>query len=150
VHQNHIIKVRFKHHPIERWTLAWLLSPGGRRAIERVASSTSGLHTLSISKVGNLPVPLPPDDEQARILDSVERALSIVDASAAGIERAFRRCNRLRQAVLKWAFEGKLVDQDRVDEPADELLARIRGERAVAVSAKTTTRARARRLKTAS
>ena len=43
---------------------------------------------------------------------------------------------RLRQAVLKWAFEGKLVDQDPTDEPAEKLLARIRAERAAAAPTK--------------
>ena len=42
----------------------------------------------------------------------------------------------LRQAVLKWAFEGKLVDQDPTDEPAERLLARIRAERAAVSPAK--------------
>jgi len=39
------------------------------------------------------------------------------------------RCTRLRQSILKWAFEGKLVDQDPADEPAAALLARIKAER---------------------
>jgi hypothetical protein len=34
------------------------------------------------------------------------------------------------KSVLKWAFEGKLVDQNSTDEPAEKLLARIRAERA--------------------
>ena len=36
---------------------------------------------------------------------------------------------RLRQSILKRAFEGKLVPQDLTDEPASELLARIKAER---------------------
>jgi type I restriction enzyme S subunit len=43
---------------------------------------------------------------------------------------------KLRQAVLKWAFDGRLVDQDPTDEPADELLARIRAERATSAPIK--------------
>lgn len=129
VHQNHLIRVRFARRPLERWVLTWLLSPGGRAAIQRVASSTSGLHTLSISKVQSLPVPLPPESEQVRVLETVDQLLSINDASANGVDASLRRCSRLRQSVLRWAFEGTLVDQDSNDEPADVLLERIRAGR---------------------
>lgn len=52
------------------------------------------------------------------------------------------RCARLRQAILRWAFEGRLADQDPNDEPASVLLARIKAERqaAQATSKKTTRR----------
>jgi type I restriction enzyme S subunit len=38
------------------------------------------------------------------------------------------RAERLRQAILKRAFEGNLVPQEPNDEPADALLRRIRSE----------------------
>jgi len=38
-------------------------------------------------------------------------------------------CAGLRQAILKRAFEGRLVPQDPNDEPAGALLERMRGER---------------------
>ncbi len=40
-----------------------------------------------------------------------------------------KRADQIRQAILKRAFEGKLVPQDPTDEPASVLLARIRAER---------------------
>ena len=43
---------------------------------------------------------------------------------------------RLRQSILKWAFEGRLVDQDPNDEPASVLLERIRAEREAAADEK--------------
>ena len=38
------------------------------------------------------------------------------------------RAERLRQSILKQAFEGKLVPQDAKDEPASVLLERLKAE----------------------
>jgi predicted GIY-YIG superfamily endonuclease/restriction endonuclease S subunit len=129
VHQNHLIKVRFSPVGLGEWSIVWLMAPRGRAAIERAASSTSGLHTLSLTKVKGLPIPLPPAGEQVRITAEVDRLLTIAAATAEEARRSSARCSRLRQAILKWAFEGRLVDQDPSDEPASVLLDRIRAER---------------------
>jgi hypothetical protein len=42
------------------------------------------------------------------------------------VEANLARCTRLRQAILKWAFEGRLADQDQADEPASVMLERIK------------------------
>ena len=44
-HQNHLIKVRFTLPDTAVWAVRYMLSPGGRERVRRVASSTSGLHT---------------------------------------------------------------------------------------------------------
>jgi type I restriction enzyme S subunit len=83
-----------------------------------------------------------PESEQERIAMELERQLSEGDATHEMISANLRRIERLRQAILKWAFEGKLVDQDPNDEPASELLARIRTEREAAEKAPRPARAR--------
>jgi type I restriction enzyme S subunit len=45
------------------------------------------------------------------------------------ITTALQQAEALRQSILKKAFSGQLVPQDPNDEPASELLARIRAER---------------------
>jgi hypothetical protein len=52
------------------------------------------------------------------------------------LQREQTRCDRFRQSILKWAFEGRLADQDPTDEPASVLLERIRAERAAATAEK--------------
>lgn len=128
-HQNHLIKIRLIEKDIAHYVLYWLLSPLGRSVIEDLASSTSGLYTLSLSKVAAVPVPLPPTSERHRIIDEVESRISLLDSIAGSIEVQFNRAHRLRQSILKRAFEGRLVPQDPSDEPASVLLERIRAER---------------------
>jgi type I restriction enzyme S subunit len=104
-----------------------------RRLIENRTRTTAGQAGISGSDLKQMPIPLPPLSEQIRIGDEVERLISVADETKAAVAVDQRRCTRLRQSTLKWAFEGKLVDQGPNDEPAESLLARIRAERAVAV-----------------
>ena len=87
-----------------KWILHWLQSPIGRQFVELVASSTSGLYTLSVSKVGDLPIALPPLAEQQRIVAEVERRLSVTEEFEAVLNANILRATRLRESVLQGAF----------------------------------------------
>ena len=126
VHQNHIIKVRLVEKQLGMWILSWLLSPPGREHIEEVASSTTGLYTLSISKVGDLPILLPPVDEQVEIVREVEQRRSAADRLEAALKQQLIRSSSTRQSLLRVAFSGRLVPQDPTEEPASILIERIR------------------------
>lgn len=104
VHQNHLIKVRLPVECLPKWAVSWLLSPEGRHHIRDVASSTSGLYTLSVGKISTLPVPLPPIAEQHRIIAEIERRLSIIRETETQVDANLQRAKRLRQSILSRAF----------------------------------------------
>lgn len=77
-----------------------------------------------------LPIPAAPLSEQHQIMSEIERCFSVADAIEKDVEQSLKQAERLRQSILKRAFEGKLVPQDPTDEPAEKLLEHIRAERA--------------------
>ena len=64
---------------------------------------------LNFEDIKSLQVPLPPLEEQRRIVAEVERRLSVARQVESAVEAAQVRASRLRQAVLKSAFEGRLT-----------------------------------------
>jgi len=101
VHQNHLIRVRPGCLLNERFLgLVWN-SPSNRAELARIASSTSGLHTLSVTKLKRIMLPLPPSDEQRRIVDLLEDHLSRLDAAQSYLKSA-----ESRESVLY----GRLLD----------------------------------------
>ena len=96
-----------------------------RRLAFGLAFGTTRLR-LTLPLFRALAVPLPPLTEQHRIVAEVDRLLSTADETEQTLRAQLARAARLRQAVLKHAFEGKLVPQDPNDEPATALLARLR------------------------
>lgn len=90
------------------------------------ARTTAGQTGISGPDIREMPVPLPPLDEQTCINLEVAEKLSLIDAAETAIERGLLRAARLRQSILKQAFEGKLVPQDPQDEPASRLLSELK------------------------
>lgn len=114
-----------------------------------VASITTNIAHLTLEKFKRSRFPLPPAAEQDRMVADMERRMSVAEAAEHQIAADRVRLMRLRQSILKWTFEGKLVDQDPADEPADMMLARIRAERG-AVGTGPHKKPRARKLRVAS
>lgn len=131
-HQNHIIRVRPKAVSPEL-LLAWLTSGSGRTQIVDKATSAAGLYTLSLSKVGSLNVPVPPLNEQRRIVVKLEDLLARSRRAKHALDAVPPLLEKLRQSILASAFRGDLTADFRAQhpdlEPASELLKRIRLER---------------------
>ena len=118
---------------VPEYVYYWLWS---RYEVTRSAGSGNNQPALNKTKVRTLPLALPPLAEQKVIVAEIERRLSILREVEAEVEANLKRAARLRQSILRLAFEGKLVPQDPNDEPASELLARIRAGREQSAPAK--------------
>jgi len=136
VFASYLIRVRTHNDYVPDLLSFYINSFYGRRYIASVVSQQVGQANVSGTKLSRMPVVVPPIAEQRRIVAEVERRLSLVGALEASVEAALARAGRLRQAVLKQAFEGRLVPQDPDDEPASVLLERIRAQREARTTAK--------------
>lgn len=96
----------------------------------------AGRPHLSFDQLKAVAVPLPPPEEQAAILEAVERAESELKAARDAVAASRVQAAALRQSILKAAFSGQLVPQDPRDEPASALLARLAAQPADAPAPK--------------
>ncbi|NTW97441.1 MAG: hypothetical protein HGB28_02715 [Oscillochloris sp.] len=111
------------------WLYYFVRQQSFRDAAASSFSGTAGQLRVPTKFLEAHPLPLPPLAEQRRIVAEVERRLSVVSALEATVAANLRRAERLRQSILKRAFEGRLVAQDAGDEPAGKLLEWIVGSR---------------------
>ena len=72
-----------------------------------------------------LQIPLPPLAEQQRIVAKIEEAFAEIDAIEKNKELLKTHIKQTRQKILDLAIHGKLVPQNKTDEPASVLLERI-------------------------
>jgi type I restriction enzyme, S subunit len=100
-------------------------SPTGRRSVLGMQTG-SALPHFNVGAMERSPIPVPPLAEQSEIVAEVDRRLSVADAAEKQVEHALLRAARLRQAILRRAFEGNLVEQDPTDEPVAALLEQIK------------------------
>ena len=89
--------------------------------------------TLNSNKLKNMLVPLPPFAEQSRIVSEIEMYEPLI-AEYDKLEQQKSKLDseiydKLKKSILQYAIQGKLVPQYENDEPASELLKRIRAEK---------------------
>jgi type I restriction enzyme, S subunit len=96
----------------------------------RIFTHGVGNQDLGLTRMVRIAFLLPPVAEQKRVVAEVDRRLSVIDEIETQLAGDLQRAERLRQMILKRAFEGKLVEQNSEDESASSLLEKIRVERA--------------------
>lgn len=93
-------------------------------------SDGSNIPQINNPDIAPLLVPIPPVAELTELIDRLEGALENVIEQEESVAKVLKQAAAQRKNLLKAAFAGQLVLQDPNDEPASELLARIRAERA--------------------
>jgi type I restriction enzyme S subunit len=136
VHQNHLIRVRPGDEIVPEFLALVWNAPSTIAQLKSVASSTSGLHTLSTGKVKRVKLKVPGTDVQEKLVAEAERRLSLIEASLRAVTDGLVKVEQLRHTLLAAAFKGQLVEQNPDEEPAEVTLDRIRKVRAGLATAK--------------
>ena len=85
---------------------------------------------LTLGDIRNIIINIPEEDEQHEIVRRVERLFAFVDLLEARYTAGLEQVAQLTPSLLDKAFRGELVPQDTNDEPASELLKRIKERKA--------------------
>ena len=102
-----IIKPKFDTHSD---FVRYLFSSLERKCI-KLSSGTTVLG-ITLNNLNELLFPLPPLPEQHRIVAKIEELFSSLDKGIENLKTAQAQLKTYRQAVLKWAFEGKLANKN--------------------------------------
>ena len=80
---------------------------------------------INVKNVEEFVVALPPLSEQKRISNKIETVFQLLTIIEDEKEVAIKNISKAKSKILELAMQGKLVPQDRADEPAAETLKRI-------------------------
>ncbi len=83
-------------------------------AIHAETSSVTVKH-ISSRTIGEIPLPLPTLTEQKAIVSKIEELFSELEKGIENLRNAQQQLKTYRQAVMKWAFEGRLTNENLKD-----------------------------------
>jgi type I restriction enzyme S subunit len=130
VYNNNLLRLRFKQGTVDpRFAAYYMISPIFREYLGTVKSATTSVCAIYQRSLMDATIPLPPIDRQRAVINMLDHAWLWLDKIANEHAHAARLLPKLDQAILAKAFRGELVPQDPNDEPASELLERIKAER---------------------
>ena len=123
----------FRHISANASVFFWYYLQYRRPQIEKSANGSTNQTFLSLRKTCDWLVPIPPLAEQQRIVAKIEELMPLVEEYGKAEEQLTALNadfpDKLRKSILQQAIQGKLTERDPSDEPASELLKRIRAEK---------------------
>ena len=134
VADSHVTVIRpLKQFVLPEYLYYYFANPTVQSVIEDQADGTTKQKELATATIKAYLTPIPPLDEQRRILTKLSEVLPVVKSygtvygETVAMQEAFPEA--LKKSILQEAVQGKLVPQDPSDEPAEALLERIRAEK---------------------
>ena len=101
VHQNHLIRVRLdSKRVLPTFAMYYFMTQEGRKQIQVKAVSTSGLYTLSVSKIADFQIPLPGIDEQVAFNGLVQQ----IDKSKLAVQQSLEKLETLKKSLMQQYF----------------------------------------------
>ena len=120
----HIFKILFDETIINKIFYKYCLNNQVEKLIE-VAHGSAGLAHITKNMFDEVLIPLPPYNEQLRIVTEFEKIISLINYINDNKTELNDTIKQTKSKILDLAIHGKLVPQDPNDEPAEELLKRI-------------------------
>ncbi len=104
IHQNHVFRARMYLGAMSPKLVSWWGNTFGKDYFLRVGKQTTNLASINLGKLSEFPVPVPPREEQLRMVQEIERLLSTVEGVEGDVDANLQRAQALRQATLSKAF----------------------------------------------
>ena len=95
-----------------------------QKECKRKATGTAQ-KTISLEVLRNFLIPIPPNDEQLKIVELINSFEDNIDAIIYNVDTLRNIIKKAKFKILDLAMQGKLVPQDPADEPAADMLRRV-------------------------
>lgn len=130
----HVALIRLSDPHFSPFLYLWIVSTVHGRGQLLEQAYGLGKPGLNLQNIRDLNVAIPPIAEQQEIVRRVKRLSALANEVESRLTAARSQVECLTPSSLSKAFRGELVPQDPADEPADDLLKRIRQAKATEVS----------------
>ena len=135
VADSHVTVIRMlKHYVCPRYIFTCLSGPYIQSIVEDISSGSTKQKELLTSTIEKIMIPLPPMEEQKRILGCLEKLVPEIESlkndetKLEELQKSFPK--KMKDAILQYAIQGKLTQQLPEDGDARDLLKEIRKEKA--------------------
>ena len=112
-----LLRIRPNNLVMGRWLWNWIRSSGTNQAIKAGAKPAINQVSLPLGTIKDIPVFVPPPDEQKVILTYLDRETAQIDNIAQAIRAQIEKVREYRQALISAAVTGK-IDVRKKENPS--------------------------------